>query len=900
MNSKSRAPARARVLAWSIVAAFGATAAPGAYAASCTGVAPWDAAKVYASGGTSVTQNNHLYQNKWWTQGDDPSKSGEWGVWTDKGVCDGVVPTPTPVATPTPSPVTPIPVTPTPVTPTPSPVTPAPVTPTPSTCQEWVESNSKAYNAGDVVSYKGSTYTALVTHYAYVGANWNPQTSTTLWKAGGSCTGTPVTPTPVTPTPSPVTPTPVTPTPVTPTPVTPTPTPVTPPPAGSQDACRPEGMAVSAVANVPYCLAYDSNGREVLANGLKRRNIGYFTSWRTGKDGLQRYLASDIPWDHLTHINYAFAHIDGSNKVSVNQDAAGNEATDTTWAGVAGAEMDASLSYTGHFNLLNKFKKQHPGVKTLVSVGGWAETGGYFGADGKRVASGGFYSMTTNADGTINTAGINTFADSAVAFIRQYGFDGVDIDYEYPTTMPDSGNPLDFAVASPRLKGLQASYRELMKTLREKLNAAAVADGKYYQLTAAVPASGYLLRGMEAYQSNAYLDFVNVMSYDLHGTWNQFVGPNAALFDDGKDGELAFWNVYGDAQYKNIGYLNTDWAFHYYRGGMPAGRINVGVPFYTRGWREVTGGINGLWGSSQTNTCPVGVEAPCGVGAAGIDNIWFDVDDKGVVEDAGSNPMWHAKNLEMNIAADYLPQYKLGAADLTGNYARYYDATLVAPWLWNAQKKVFLSTEDEQSIQKKADWIIANGVGGAMNWELAGDYDWDANRTTLTGSKGQYVPGATLTRLLANAFRSATPYGATLANGAMPAETADVSVSLTTFALGENNYPIAPKLHIVNNTGAIIPAGSVLRFQYPTSAPDNLEASNMVVTSGHTGNNIGGLKGDFHTVDYTLPKLAVGATKDIKITYRLPISGPANFQLIVNGKSFSLKQEFPLKPAGQF
>ncbi|TMO90687.1 hypothetical protein CWC11_22700, partial [Pseudoalteromonas sp. S3178] len=91
----------------------------------------------------------------------------------------------------------------------------------------------------------------------------------------------------------------------------------------------------------------------------------------------------------------------------------------------------------GHFNLLNKFKKQHPDVKTLISVGGWAETGGYFDETGKRIASGGFYTMTTNADGSVNHAGIDAFVASSAEFIRKYNFDGVDIDYEYPSSMND-------------------------------------------------------------------------------------------------------------------------------------------------------------------------------------------------------------------------------------------------------------------------------------------------------------------------------------------------------------------------------------------------------------------------------------------------------------------------------
>jgi chitodextrinase len=79
----------------------------------------------------------------------------------------------------------------------------------------WAEGNT--YNAGDSVIYNGATYTCLQTHTAHVGANWNPASTPSLWRTGGSCAGGP-TPTP-TPTPGPTpTPTPG------PTP-TPTPTP---------------------------------------------------------------------------------------------------------------------------------------------------------------------------------------------------------------------------------------------------------------------------------------------------------------------------------------------------------------------------------------------------------------------------------------------------------------------------------------------------------------------------------------------------------------------------------------------------------------------------------------------------------------------------------------------------
>ncbi len=208
--------------------------------------------------------------------------------------------------------------------------------------------------------------------------------------------------------------------------------------AADHESCRPDGLYTTPGVDVPYCSVYDAEGREKMGADHQRRVIGYFTGWRTGKDGTPAYLAKDIPWDKITHINYAFAHVGGDNRISVGSDGPNNAATGMTWPGVPGAEMDPALPYKGHFNLLNKFKKQHPDVKTLISVGGWAETGGYFDDSGKRVASGGFYTMATNADGSVNQAGIDTFSDSAVDFIRKYGFNGVDIDYEYSTTMKDA------------------------------------------------------------------------------------------------------------------------------------------------------------------------------------------------------------------------------------------------------------------------------------------------------------------------------------------------------------------------------------------------------------------------------------------------------------------------------
>jgi hypothetical protein len=86
------------------------------------------------------------------------------------------------------------------------------------------------------------------------------------------------------------------------------------------------------------------------------------------------------------------------------------------------------------------------------------------------------------------------------------GFDGIDIDYEHPTTNNEAGNPLDFGMSKPRLAGLMKSYNVLLERVPEKLDTAAVADKKYYLLTIAGSASAWILRGEENLSGLKYLD----------------------------------------------------------------------------------------------------------------------------------------------------------------------------------------------------------------------------------------------------------------------------------------------------------------------------------------------------------------------------------------------------------
>ncbi len=661
-------------------------------------------------------------------------------------------------------------------------------------------------------------------------------------------------------------------------------------PASSGD-CRPEGMAVTPGVTARYCDVYDGSGREWVGNNRTRRTVGYFNAGRTGADGTPGYLVSNIPWSKVSHINYAFAHVT-DNRISVGDpNDPKNPATGLTWEGDRNA-MDTSLPYRGHFNLLNTYKKKHPAVKTLISVGGWADTRE-------------FYAMATNADGSVNQAGIDTFADSVADFLDRYGFNGVDIDYEYPTALPSTGNPNDWDVSDPRRKGLQQGYTALMKTLRQKLDRAGADKGRYYLLSSAGSASGYLVRGLDAGQALQYQDYVNVMSYDLHGSWNQYVGPQAPLYDDGRDSELAAAGIYNDQDpntkdYQKNGYFNLDWAYHYYRGALPPGRINLGIPFYSRGWQSVQGGTDGLWGTSvmaDQSKCPKGVggrgpaNAPaCGLGATGVDNVWHDTED-GREIGAGSNPLWHTRNLQAGTVPGYLRSYGIDPASdagkLTGAYAEKYSDALQSSWLWNDAKKVFLSTENDRSIDAKAKYIADKGIGGAMIWELSGDYTKRPN--------GEWGMGYDLTTRLDTALRGAGASGNSTGGGkALPAQVIDVKAELVDFPTDTKDmWPMQPKLRITNNTKTALAQGTEISFDLPTSTPPVLKDGAFKAMSGlvpgHTGPNAGGLKGDFHRVTVKLgycEDVPAGKSRDIDVKYYLPVTGPANVTFRIGGQEY--------------
>ena len=371
-----------------------------------------------------------------------------------------------------------------------------------------------------------------------------------------------------------------------------------------------------------------------------KRVVAYYTAWSIYA---RNFNVADIPAEKLTHINYAFANVSSGGEVILGD----------PWADVEksypGDVWDQPLK--GNFNQLNKLKQQHPHLKTLISVGGWTWSGNF-------------------SDAAVSATSRQRFAASAVDFMIRYGFDGVDIDWEYPVGggLPDNGTrPED-----------KQNFTLLMQELRTQLDAQGAQDGKYYLLTAAVGAGYDKIANLEVAQIGQLLDFINLMGYDFHGGWETTTNHHALLFPNPNDPSP---NTDIRDKYNSSYAINA-----YLEGGIPADKLVLGVPFYGRAWQGVTNANNGLY---QTGTGP----------APGTWDDWAS-------GDTGVNDYWEIREFEAS------PEY-----------TRYWDDHAKVPYLYSPTRYGghFIGYEDPESLGIKVDYMNSKQMGGIMFWDISND-----------------------------------------------------------------------------------------------------------------------------------------------------------------------------------
>jgi chitinase len=270
------------------------------------------------------------------------------------------------------------------------------------------------------------------------------------------------------------------------------------------------------------------------------RLVGYFTAWGVYSSG---YLVTDIPADKLTHINYAFFNISEDGECIL-----GDEHADTQYS-YPGDSADDTLR--GNFKQLNLLKEAHPHLKTLMAVGGWTWSGRF-------------------SDAALTDESRTRFARSCIVLMTEYGFDGIDIDWEYPV-----GGGLPTNVTRPQDR---QNFTLLLTELRAQLDTLGEADSRNYLLTIAAPAGPQTYANYELDKIHQHLDWINLMAYDFAGGWSATTAFHANLqpvFDTGLSAHRAVRD--------------------YLAAGTPPEKIILGVPFYGRAWQGASAQNNGLF-----------------------------------------------------------------------------------------------------------------------------------------------------------------------------------------------------------------------------------------------------------------------------------------------------------------
>ncbi|XP_025835319.1 endochitinase-like, partial [Agrilus planipennis] len=204
----------------------------------------------------------------------------------------------------------------------------------------------------------------------------------------------------------------------------------------------------------------------------------YYGSWAINRPGIGSFGTSDIDPSLCTHIYYSFIGL--------------NNATQDVEI------LDPALDVNrGGFRNLTNLKARYPRVKFLVAMGGWSQ---------------GSYAYSVVAASASKRA---TFIQQIIDFIHNYGFDGLDLDWEYPAQRDSAFGGAD---------------KENLITLLQEVKAAFEPLGLL--ITVAVqPSPSYIDDAYDVPALSNAVDLINFMSYDLHGSWDGSTGVNAPLHD---------------------------------------------------------------------------------------------------------------------------------------------------------------------------------------------------------------------------------------------------------------------------------------------------------------------------------------------------------------------------------
>jgi chitinase len=294
-------------------------------------------------------------------------------------------------------------------------------------------------------------------------------------------------------------------------------------------------------------------------------------------------------------------------------------------------------------------KSKKPSLETWIAVGGWSFN------DATNIPN----TRTAFSNMVASSENRQAFIRSLIQLLTTYNFDGVDLDWEYPAAEDRGG-----------IKADKENFVVFMKELRSAL-------GSRYGISLTLPASFWYLKGFDVEALQHHLDWMNVMSYDIHGVWdsgNRHTGPyvrphtNLTEIEEGLD---LLW-----------------------RAGVQPSKVVLGLGWYGRSFTL----------SDPACNMPDGV---CTFTEGG-------------------------KPGECTQSAGTLTNAEINRIIARGGVSRGFDRNAAVKWIsWDSNQ--WVSYDDGETMQLKVAYANSRCLGGTMIWAVDQDDAQSSSTNDLLG-----------------------------------------------------------------------------------------------------------------------------------------------------------------------